>query len=835
MSRKIVAVIENHFDQLWRRCFEHDFQSQGKNYVSYSKIEQYYIEHNMALCEKQGEYKFQIETPCAVDTYLKRFPEQAEKIKALYRNGKLRTPNTGYLIVDSNMSGDETIIRNYLLGNKFFEQYATEIPKAACRSDAFGNSAQLPQILKSFGMTHVRELAYVPYNEDVWIGLDGTPICVKKHDFLGMAGGWSKYAPCPTCNGFGEKDGAVCPDCRGRGIDEPTAAKKWTNVFIRDEVNESGTIQMGGEEFLPPENTLEKLDELRKAKNVDIHIGFEEELLDIYSEDIAKVERGDFEGLKVRKSPEFNPNNTGCLTTRIKTKQGLCEIENKLMACETLQALEFTNGKEAENYDEAWKRVMLCAFHDSVTGTMVDAPYYELLGIHDELRDFVHERYIKRTDGDEALIYNPSSFKRSGIYEGTDGRIAVVKDLGPYSFTKVKFEEKGVRTIEKPQIKELPKEAILTGKDSTELSVVGERFFIENEYFLIEADNRGLRAITDKRHGTVSVMNASERPCEFVLESDYGSPWATLEAPARIFPLSDRTSFVAMEKGDSYTKLIYRTTTTMQMADTCNPPEIEWSLTLFKDYDRIRFDAKVNWSSINKRLRVRFPLATTGRDIYGIPGGWLEREPYEPKYAWAGSNGDWAAFRWGGVEGEGMSIAILNRGTPSYRILPSEGADGKTLAISLLRSPAVATYLHEPAAYSMTEWDTMRDEGVHNLSWELACYGMSFAESTVVADAESFARPYVSVKREIGGELPFVTCKGATVSHCKVAEDRNGIIVRIVENSGKDGEISLHIPSSVKAVYKTDMPEKKCEKLELAETVKLSLRAFEIATLRLVY
>ncbi len=838
MKRKIVAVVENHFDQLWRRCFERDFQSKGKNYVSYSKIQQYYIEENLKLCEKYPEYKFQIETPCAVETYLKSFPEQREKLKELYSQGKLRTPSTGYLIVDSNMVGEETIIKNFLLAEKFFSEFGGKTPNASCRSDAFGNSAQLPQILKNFGATHVRELAYVPYDDDVWLGLDGSAICVKNHRFLGMGGGWSKLAPCPECSGFGVNNGEKCSYCGGRGVDEKGALPRWTDVYIRDDESESGVIQVGGEEVLPQEKTVTIIEKIRREKDVDIHLGFEEELLDIYADEIEKIEKGDFNGLKVRESREFNPNNTGCFTTRIKTKQSECEIENKLLACESLKALGYADKKSAESYDEAWKNMMLSAFHDSVTGTMVDAPYYELLDIHEGLRAFVNEKYLKDNDTDSVTVYNPSSFERSGIYESSDGKIAIIEKIKPYCFADVHFEEKGVITREKPQINELPKEAILTDRStSSEAVQSGEIFFIENEYFVIEADNNGLRAITDKRFGAVSAISNGERPFEFVIESDVGSPWATLEEPARVFPLAERTAFVSLEKGEKFTKLNFKTSSTMQMCDVCNPTIIEWSLTLFKGYDKIRFDAKVNWRSINKRLRVRFPLSVSGRDIYGIPGGYIERAPYEPSYAWAGSNGDWPAYRWGGVESENKSIAIFNRGTPSYRILPSEKGDKKTLAISLLRSPSVATYLHEPTSYSMTDWDTMRDEGMHEISLELACYGSAFPESGVVKDAESFARPFLSVKEKVDGELPFVLSGGALVSHCKVAEDENGIIARISEISGSGGRVTVSIPRAAKAVYKTDMPEKAAEKLEISHdgSVTLDLRAFEIASIRIVY
>jgi hypothetical protein len=462
---------------------------------------------------------------------------------------------------------------------------------------------------------------------------------------------------------------------------------------------------------------------------------------------------------------------------------------------------------------------------------MVDPAFAELMEWHKLLNDFAKSEYIVESDGENVCLYNPSSFVRSGLYESKDGRVAFVPKIAPYSFASVSFEKDPIKINEKPQVKELPKEAIFTGaEEETKVASVGERFFIENEYLIIEADDRGLRRIIDKRYGIISDTLDGNRPAEFLFESDYGSPWATLEVPSSVQHLSERTRFVGIEKGERYTRICYAITLPMQACGVCNSTQIEYTVTLFDGYDKVRFNTKVNWRTFNKRLRVVFPLPIEdGRDIYGVPGGWLERQPYTPIYSWSGSNGDWSAYRFGGVESDGKSVALFNRGTPSYRVLPIR--DGKALSLSLLRSPAVATYLHEPDAYSMIEYDGMRDEGMHEFSYELACYNAPLAQTDAIKDAENFARRFLSVKDTVDGELPFVKRGSATVSHCKIAEDNRGVIVRIIEHSGKDGEVEVFLPSWVKEVYKTDMPETKREPLGFDKTLKISLRGFEILTL----
>jgi len=69
------------------------------------------------------------------------------------------------------------------------------------------------------------------------------------------------------------------------------------------------------------------------------------------------------------------------------------------------------------------------------------------------------------------------------------------------------------------------------------------------------------------------------------------------------------------------------------------------------------------------------------------------------------AGGDWPAVGWGGVEYGGGGLAVLNRGTPSYRC-----EDG-TVLVSVVRSPAFPNCLEEPNSYSGPAYERMRDPG----------------------------------------------------------------------------------------------------------------------------
>ena len=832
-KRKVVGVIENHFDQIWRRCFKRDIEYKGERFISYAEIEKNYIDKNLEFADNIPGYKFQIENPCAVETYVEAFPEKKSILKNLYKKGVLKTTNTGYVILDSNLISPEAIIRNYLISDAFFKEYVGATPSLANRSDAFGNSAQLPQILRNFGAEYVTEIYYNPYDDDVWVGLDKTAICVKKEPQPGYGGNWTKYPPCKTCKGYGKHGEDICPTCKGLGIDQSKYDAEWRKVTLIDSVENGGVFRIGGEELMPNANTVAEIDKIRCEQGEDITLGHWDFLLEYHKDAIKKVNNNDFSSLKVRKSPEFNPNTTGGYTTRIKIKQRLCDAENKILTGETIEAMRLILGKNAFSYDRIWRNFLLNAFHDAASGTIVDAGYSEIMDMFDEIDSLATEHYLDSDVKNTVRLFNPTSSTFNGVYKNADGRMAKVEGLAPYSFKTVEYAPVAVKTNERNIEKKISTEVVFTGKEEiTENFDDGEIFCVENEYFCVEADDRGIRKITHKNHGVVSQTIDGVRPCEWIIQSDVGSPWAVLEPPSFTESLKDGTNFVCIEKGSFYTKLCYRTNLTMMQSLGVGNTYIDWSLTLVDGYDRVKFGAEVTWIAGARRLMVSFPVPTeASRDIYGIPGGWLEREPYEPVYAWNGADGDWPAFRYGGVESDNKSVAIINAGTPAYKILPTSG--GKIIYMTVLRSPLHPICLHEPQSYSMHEYHGMTDEGMHSFDFEMAAYGTSFAKSNIVRDSEQFCRRPLAVSEEISGiELPLIISGTASITHVKPAENGDGIIVRVTENQGIDGEVQLSVPSWTKKIALTDMPERAESSLPCGEKLTVNIRAFKIISLR---
>ena len=220
--------------------------------------------------------------------------------------------------------------------------------------------------------------------------------------------------------------------------------------------------------------------------------------------------------------------------------------------------------------------------------------------------------------------------------------------------------------------------------------------------------------------------------------------------------------------------------------------------------ERIDFRTNLHWATFNHRLRVAFPVPVKGKHLYGIPYGMLERQPYQPWFAWAGANGDWPAINWAGVQGTDISVAVLNKGTPSYR-MESGKTGGEVILLSILRSPAVPTYLHEPEFYSMTAYDGMRDEGQHEFEYAVTAYPQPFAENRIVLDAEGYNAGLLAVPGRANLPLmPAVQSDNVRLAAVKWAEESidsyqaNALILRLVEYRGRPGQATISLPGYIR-------------------------------------
>ena len=143
--------------------------------------------------------------------YLERNPDRLDEVRRLVENGQIELMACGEIVCDTNMPSGETLLRNLVLGQRYFEDTFGVIPTIASLEDAFGQSAQMPQLLRGVECTLVTRLSRKKVPGDHWRGLDGSVIAKGRDPSGRHVGHWWKIPPCPACSGMG------CEECGGRG------------------------------------------------------------------------------------------------------------------------------------------------------------------------------------------------------------------------------------------------------------------------------------------------------------------------------------------------------------------------------------------------------------------------------------------------------------------------------------------------------------------------------------------------------------------------------------------------------------------------------------------
>jgi len=613
------------------------------------------------------------------------------------------------------------------------------------------------------------------------------------------------------------------------------------------------------EEMLPNPALIDWAKEM--SAHYDVRFALEEDVLPHILPWLEQVDDPPAE--TVHPEPELNPNNSGCLVTRIKTKQVVRRQEHALLAAEALSVMAALKGLP---YPTEWlKRIRqdqyFTQFHDAITATHVDAAYAELQDIWasiDHETSAVSEQALSALSRpgptqDVFSAINPtgdtltavctatiSAFEDATLVDESGQRVQVLsRTLAGEGRMEIKFLAQSLPPFSARQYQIIPGE----GKSSQVTPQPNP--VIENARFRITADDRGLVDIYDKKLGYLIASSVGLRPGELLLEHDEGSPWATLHPDQSRTLLSPFTHLLAVEKDGGVQRLEFTLEAPREagFAGKCLSAQV--TVALVEGLERVDFAIHTAWEAFNHRLRVALPVparsGSKAKYIYEIPYGMLPRESYAPFFRWAGANGDWPAIHWAGIEQPGLSVALLNRGTPSYRMEPGPG-ESEVILLSLLRSPAVPTYLHEPEYYTMTDYDGMRDAGVHDFAFAITAYGLPFAQSSVMLDGEAYNTVPVVVMGTVAlPAMPRLLSGPARISAVKWAEKRaqepsNAIILRLVEFRGQGGRVQLQVPTTFRAAAKANLLERQDQDLPITDgIVHLELRPWEIATLKLAF
>lgn len=166
------AVGHTHIDVAWLWRIR---QSRDKACRSFSTV--------LKLMEEYPEYKFMSSQAQLYDYVKQDYPEVFEEIKKRVKEGRWEAEGSMWVEADTNVASGEALVRQFMVGKRFFRDEFGVDNKIMWLPDVFGYSAAIPQLIKKCGMEYFmttkiswNEFNKFPYDTFKWRGIDGTEV-----------------------------------------------------------------------------------------------------------------------------------------------------------------------------------------------------------------------------------------------------------------------------------------------------------------------------------------------------------------------------------------------------------------------------------------------------------------------------------------------------------------------------------------------------------------------------------------------------------------------------------------------------------------------------------
>lgn len=770
-KKKVYAVATSHLDTVWRW----NLATTIKEYLPDT------LEKNFDLADKYPRYKFNFEGAFRYQLAEEYYPKHFEYLKGLIEKGSWNVAGSSYENGDVNIPSPEALFRNIIYGNGYFKE---KFGKESCDiflPDCFGFGYALPSIMKHAGLKGftTQKLSWgsaygVPFDLGLWQGVDG-----------------SKVYACLNAQSYRYK---FSGDIRG---DISVINKITQNAFesgIPQTLHLYGTGDWGG---APTEESVQAIEE-----SVEKNAGSDFEVVSATSDeifrDLDKLPKSETARLKTWNNELLmTSHGAGAYTSRAMNKRLNAQNENIADIAEKMCIAAEANGVykyPKENLNRAWKRVIQHQFHDDITGTgnmdiYIDgqSDYYaslsdfetELDGAAGAMANELNTSFVTECG---VAVYNPSPFRRKNAVS------AHIKLVHNSTFIKV-LDATG---------KEVPSQIIKkSGKEFdivfiADVNAMGYAVYdvvpankaceiktdlavslhtLENEkYRVIFNKNGDLATVIDKKNN----INVLDAPIKMAGLSDVGElPYPAWEMRKKDIDrepefFANSPEFEIIEAGPARIAI--------KVSRELDHSFIDQIIYLESGGEFIRVENTVDWRNRRTMLKAVFPFSCYNKTAsYDLGLGVIKRENNSEKLY------EVPAQKW----------ADITAGSGKYGV--SVFSDCKYGWDKPSSNTLRLTCLHTPAgAFTKQARQDLLDLGRNNFAFGIFSHEGGFANGTQ-RQSEIFQKPLIAYQTssrregslESGYSFLKINNENAILRCCKLAEDGDGIIVRINEGSGE--------------------------------------------------
>ncbi len=794
------------------------------------------------LMREYPDFKFTMSSARTYEWMQEKYPDMFEQIKQRVKEGRWEVIGGMWVEPDLNMPDGESLVRQILVGKRYFQKNFGADIRIGWNPDSFGYNWQLPQIYKKSGIDYfvtskllwATDYTKFPYRLFWWEAPDGSRLLT--------------YFPHEYANDFNPqqivKDLSIyAPLIYGSKISDPP------QMLYLYGIGDHG----GG----PTRTMLDQANRLRNPNTVFPKVDFStaKQFFADLNQELPNLE-----------VPTWNDElyfeyHRGVYTSQADTKKRIRRDEGLILDAEKYASLASLFGRSypQDQVEFAWKNLLFDHFHDVMPGSGIAVNYLDAKRnledvarsanqVTDDSLEEIMAHVNTQGDGVPVVVFNSLSWPRTEVVEVETQLPAPAKQIEVVGATGQRVESQllamdsvtnRARLLILANIPALGYRTYFVrtaGKPASSADAYNRPLMQVVKTSENGMENGTVRLKVDPQTGCITSLLDLRNQTETLAppETDTGGPTtficgnllqAFYDKPKQWDAWNIDSDFEKqhwdLDKADEV-KLVESgpVRAVIRVKKHFQNSIFVQNITMYAGVPRVDVKMQVDWHEKHILLKVAFPLsAHSDKAAFEIPYGSIERPTTRNSPA-EQAKFEVPAQRWADLSDTKHGFSLLNDSKYGYDV------KGNVLRLSLLRSP---------------EWpDPHADEGHHEFTYSLYPHVGTWREAqTVRRGYELNYKPIAMQSQKHEGTLPsqhsFVQVEPANVvlTAIKKSEDDDFLILRFYEWAGREADVELHLPAGAQSASETDLMERSIGDLAVHnDAVTVHTKPYEIKTLK---
>ena len=783
MEATVSAVGHTHIDVAWLWRLR---QTRDKTSRSFATV--------LKLMEEYPDYRFMSSQAQLYEFIRQEHPAIFARIRESVRQGRWEPEGGMWVEADTNLSSGESLVRQFLVGKRFFRNAFGADCKILWLPDVFGYSAALPQIMKQCGINYFmttkiswNEYDKLPYDTFLWRGIDGSEVLthfISTMDTVKEEKDWIT-----TYNG--DLNPSQVIGCWQR------YQQKDLN---RDVLFAFGHGDGGGG---PTHGMLERGRRMHMGIEgcPKVEFQFARDYFDRLQKDIAGRKR-----LPRWVGELYFEHHRGTLTAQASAKRWNRRSEFLYHDLETLESL--VNLDHLSSYPsaallEGWKVILLNQFHDILPGSSIREVYEDSQKQYEDLHRTggrMLEKALQQASRrvglarDSLLLFNTLGFSRREVAEMQrpqhTGFLLRDPQSGAVLPWQKTFDGKIIFTSPEVPAKGYCAISVEAGEQRQTTPLTATLREMHTPFFDLTFDEAmQIASLIDRRTGR-SVAPQGEPLNRLIVYEDRPFEHRAWNVQAyyteKSWVLSDVSHAEVLECGPVRAVVLVERKFLHSV--------IRQYITAYAELDRIDIRNEIDWDDSYLLLKADFPVDVNAvKATFDIQFGNIERVTHE-NTLWDFAQFESCAHKWADLSDNSFGLAVLNDCKYGY-----SAKDGH-IALTLLRSA------NDP--------QPKQDCTHHTFTYSLYPHAGPAAISRVVQEGYSLNCPlYTMFSNAQKGAWPerfslaCVDADNIILETVKRAEDSDALILRLYETWNRATDCSIRFGRLMEMAAQCDMME----------------------------